>query len=228
VTYRWLCLAKGCRVVGHHRGDCVEFYDETCRGCLPREAAPGLNLCWPHRDHIVQDAKKAAEVWEELSYQLVPAGGAGEAVSGTRDRGLKLSEPAIKARADIESVLASWADLVVEERGFTAPKRDVQQLGQFIADNATWLAAHPSAADCVRELRELAWGRPWRVAYPDGVRTHQMSGGCPADGCEGSARAVFRRASSLLPSGEIVCDLKPEHRWASHEWLGLMKKETAC
>lgn len=216
-----LCNAGGCRLAGQH----LRCVDPDCRGCLPRYAADGLRLCWFHRDQIGLDAVRAAENWVELEAQLDgSSSGSGPVVSGTRERGLKVNEAVVRARADIEVKLASWSALICDERGWKRPKREPHKLAAFIATSATWLAAHDLAPMAVEELREVAWGLPQRLAYPDGSRVHVISTGCPADGCDGQARAYLRAPGSLLPAGEIRCDVEKSHRWASHEWLGLVKR----
>lgn len=220
-----LCEVETCAVYRQHRAGEPD-HDDGCRGCLPRPAGDGLRICWPHRDSVAQDAIQAAETWVELEGMLAAGGGngLGEAVAGTRDRELKVNPAAIKARADIEAKLASWSGLIASERGWTPPERDIPRLGEFVAASATWIAGHPLAAQAVAELRSVAWGQARRIAYPDGSKVHTMSTGCPIAECPGSARAYLRRPDSLLPAGEIRCDVEESHRWRSSEWLGLVKR----
>jgi hypothetical protein len=176
-------------------------------------------LCWPHRDHIERDAHQAAEVYDELALQLAPTGPGGEVTSGTRDHGLKLNPAAVEARSTIAHTFAAWTRLVAAERGFDVPAADARSMAEFVAASATWLAAHELAADCVAELRELAHGAPWRVAYPSGART-VLVGECLRGDCVGELRAVLRSPGSLLPT-EITCNADETHRWPVSKWLDL-------
>jgi len=166
-------------------------------------------LCWPHTEWLERDARQAAELYDELA--LVLTGGSGHTgrVSGSPDR-TRLPNPA---------AIASWCRLVAEERGVELPEDTVADMGAYIARHAHWLAAHPAAGEAADELRELAHGRPWRVCYPDGTRAVDV-GPCPHDGCDGTIRALLRRADSLLPSA-IVCDADEQHEWPASQWMSL-------
>src|SRR5690606_12537238 len=130
--------------------------------------------------------------------------GAAERTSGSPDPTRLPNPAAMEARGTIRAVLAAWCRLIAEERGVELPEDTVAAMGAYIARHAHWLAAHPAAGEASDELRELAHGRPWRVAYPDGTRRVEV-GPCLYDGCEGTIRAVLRASDSLLPS-RIVCD----------------------
>lgn len=222
-----LCVARRCRTRGFHHSDCAG--SSECLGCEPRLAADGLDLCWPHRDSIAKNARAAAEIFDELALQLAPGGSAvGEQVTAKSvDKGLKLNTAAVDAREEVIDVLTSWSLLVADERGFSRPIPHVDQMATFIADSATWLAAHSAAADCVDELQELAWGRPRSIAYPSGTRSIKL-GSCPR--CEGELVAVMRRPDSLLPS-EVVCTGEDVHRWrgaGDFARLGELVEGVAC
>lgn len=213
------CIASGCRSFGAHFPNCG---DVECVGCQPRSAADGLRLCWPHRDRIEQDAKRAALVYDELEYVLVPPGQAQVLTSGTREIGLRLNPRAIASRTGIVAVLAAWSKLIAEERGIVPPAGEVSAMSAFVAAHATWLSAYPAADDCVDELRELAHGEPWRVAHPSGTRVEVFSD-CPGlagEGCPGMLRTIIRHRDAKRAS-EIVCDVDALHRWPVQEWVNL-------
>lgn len=212
-----LCDVTTCRVFGQHRPDCR---DPDCEGCSPRLAADGLVICWPHRDHIEHDARRAAEVYVELETVLGPSPASGAIQLGGQnvETGLRLNPAALASRTAILAVLAAWSSLIVAERGHRAPESRVEALAEFVAVNATWLAAYPAAGDCVDELRELAHGDPWRVAHPSGARVTVISP-CPMWRCDGILKAIIRR-SGRRPS-EIVCSVEPAHRWFAHQWFDL-------
>jgi hypothetical protein len=210
-----LCAATGCRSIGYHLDGC--HAEPECLGCVPRLAGDGLNLCWPHRDQIGKCATRVAEVYDELLLQLAPTGVGGEYTSGTKDPGINLNPRVVACRDRIATVLAAWAKLVVDERGFAPPGEDIRSVAAFIVDSATWLAAHPLAGECADELRDLAYGEPWRVAYPSGTRVVALSP-CTVDSCGGEMRAIIRQPASLVPS-EIACNADTAHRWPVDQWL---------
>ncbi|HEX5995977.1 MAG TPA: hypothetical protein VFY84_12615 [Jiangellales bacterium] len=231
MSTRPLCIAPRCRSIGYHLGDCAS---EQCRGCQPRLAADGLRLCVVHTRAIGDDAYRAAEVHAELALVLAASDRPGERTSGTRERGLAVNERAVWARATIRHVLVSWCRLIAEERGITPPADDITSLAGYLAKHADWLSASDYADEVSDELRDLAHGEPWRVAYPTGARVFEV-GPCPetVDGapCPGVVRAVLRRTDSLLPS-ELVCDHRPDpepedwtpHRYLADQWLTLGRK----
>lgn len=211
-----LCAAPHCRVRGQHTTDCP---GGDCRGCLPRPAADGLALCWPHTEWLARDARQAAWLYGELEHVLIGAPAVGGRVSGSPDRTRLPNMAAVEARTLIRHTLVSWCRLIAEERGIDLPRDEVAAMGDYIARHAHWLAAHPAAGEAADELRELAHGRPWRVAYPDSTRRVEV-GPCPHDGCGGTIRAVLRASDSLLPS-RIVCDANADHVWPASEWITL-------
>lgn len=216
-TLTALCAARRCRMTGFHTYGCS---GADCLGCSPRLAADGLDLCWSHREAIARHALIAAELHEELALRLTPGSSTltEQVAATTVDKGLKIDPSVVEARELIAGILAAWSSLIAEQRGFRPPSLDVRSMAAFIADSASWLAAHPSAADVVDELHELAWGRPRAIAYPSGTRTIKL-GDCPL--CSGSVRAVMRRPDSLLPS-EVACDVEEGHRWRGpSEWAAL-------
>jgi hypothetical protein len=204
-----LCEGRRCRSRGTHASGCAG--EPECLGCEPRLAADGLRLCWSHREAIARHALLAVEIYEELTLQLAASSSpAGDYVtSTTMDKGIKLNSAAVEARDRIMSVLSAWSSMIAEQRGFRWPTIEARPMAAFVADSASWLAAHPAAADCLDELHELAWGWPRAIAYPSGNRTIKL-GACPH--CEGSVAAVLRRPDSLVPS-EVRCDLDEAHRW---------------
>jgi hypothetical protein len=212
------CEVVRCRLFEQHRPECR---DVECSGCLPRPAADGLAVCWPHRDHIEQDARRVPEIYRELEMVLGQSVVSGAIKLGGQrvETGLRLNPRAIASRTSIIAVLSSWSSLIVKERGHSSPGTDVDAMAEFIAVNATWLAAYRDlAGDCVDELHGLVHGEPWRVAHPSDTRITEISP-CPMWSCDGMLRAIMRR-SGRRPS-EIVCSTESGHRWLAHEWFNL-------
>lgn len=211
-----LCANPRCRSLGRHHPDC----EGECRGCLPRLAADGRNLCEVCTRRLAEDARTAGELHEVLAERLAEHGQGGPSVSGTKNHGLQMNEAAAQCRMDIRAVLVSWAKLIFEERGISSPPDVVPAVSAFVATHAVWLSAHPAASDAADEMGELAHGRPWRTAYPSGARSYPV-GVCPHG--DGTIHATVRDTDSLLPS-VLTCDVDPEHAWTADTWRALGRK----
>lgn len=148
-----LCAAPHCRVRGQHTTDCP---GGDCRGCLPRPAADGLALCWPHTEWLERDARQAAWLYGELEHVLIGAPAFGGRVSGSPDRTRLPNMAAVEARTLIRHTLVSWCRLIAEERGIDLPRDEVAAMGDYIARHAHWLAAHPAAGEAAADLREAS------------------------------------------------------------------------
>lgn len=233
-----LCPANRCRQRGQHKTDCPGCNCPTatngqhrpghteCEGCLPRQAAPGLQLCWWHTDKISHDALTLAELHDDLTLALVHTGTAALNPNGNShtdrgaETGININTAAVNVRHDIHNLLASWTKLIVEERGYHTPDTDNMTLARYIADNNTWLAARDYAGEVADELAALR-GRAWRLLQPNSRHSFTI-GACPYGDCGGTVIASMRPADTLLPPS-VRCDTDPEHRWASHEWHHLRK-----
>jgi len=205
-----LC-ARDCTIRNRHAPTCP---GDECRGCQPRQAAPGLNLCDLHTTLIATHAARCGELYEEIATTMTGTTGQAEPTSGTK-AGTSINEKAMDMRIELRSVLASWCRLVAEERGITLPPDRVDAMGAWLATHHEWLAAHPLAGECSTELDDLS-RRAGRVAHPSGTRAFDV-GPCPAQGCKGTMRAVLRPRDPLLPS-ELVCDTTPDHTWTADRW----------
>ena len=224
MTTRHLCAAPRCAIRGQHAPDCG---DEGCRGCAPRAAADGLNLCDRCAERAGHDLAALPELYADLVLVLATSGRPGERVSGGTSATLTLNEGAAVARSAIESKLALWSITVAEKRGVHPPpiRREedlVPVLAPWLRLHLEWLAAYSGAGDFADEMSDLVHdGR--RFAYPNGARTFVV-GPCPreVDGqpCPGEIRAILRRTDALLPS-ELACSERADHRWDSTQWVRL-------
>lgn len=225
-----LCAAEHCRARGRHHPDCVV----ECRGCLPRQAADGVYLCQVHRDNIGEDALLAAVRWQDLGIVLTGSSAPGDVISGSSDPSLKINLRAVELRATVRHTLAAITKLISEDRGFALPEDTVPAMARFVARNRDWLAAHEAAGDHSAELRELAHGESYRVAYPSGGRKFQLRDPSGAtvrcieqvdDGeeCPGTLWTILRRTDSMLPS-ELVCEHDEEHRVSAADWLRMGRR----
>jgi len=208
-----LCSNPWCKALGRHAPDC----QGECRGCLPRIAADGRNLCEICTRRLAEDAHTAGALHRALELVLAATGRPGLNVSGTRDPGLKLNHTAKECRTEIRHTLVSWCLLISEERGWTPPENTVTAMAAYVRTSAVWLSAHPAANDAADEFHELSHGKPWRTAYPSGVRRYPV-GGCPS--CAGTILATIRDTDHLLPS-VLSCDLDESHVWTADTWRSL-------
>lgn len=192
----------------------------------PRPAAAGLRLCWQCRDQLARDIDRLPHICRDLLAALASTGGNGPAVSGTPEPGLPLNVRAAAARAEILPVLAAWAGLIAEQRGFTPPPRDPEALAWFLGQrrNVDWLAAYPAAGDAVDEIAE-ARRIAARAAYTQPARRVEV-GNCPENDCPGVVFAIVRDPAAVLPSA-AECDHDPDHAWPIHEWPRLRRRMRA-
>lgn len=232
-----LCASPRCRIPGRHTDACAT--ETTCRGCAPARAADGLQLCPRCTSGIGRDAQRAAALDPDLALALI-----GQAEPGSRGDhgGISLADAAVEARTLIRAVLSSWCRLIAEERGIRLPgvwtydrlptgvhgplrpvwrvNDSLPGMAAYIATHATWLAAHPAAAEAADEMANLA-SRAFGAAYPSGTRIIPI-GACPAVDhdqmpCVGQIRALLRQEASMLPSA-VACDTDDTHEWTADQW----------
>ena len=188
-----------------------------CPGCTPRQAANRSRLCELDLRRLGEDIAVLPELHAALAQTLAYGQGGGEK-SSNKPGSRVPNTAAMEQRVVIRHRLASWAQLVIEERDWNAtPADNPTAIANFLAIHVDWLANHEAAGDCADEFAETA-GKARRVAYPNGTRTYEVAP-CPMD-CEGVIKAVLRRVDSLLPS-ELVCDTDEQHRWNSTQWVRL-------
>jgi len=211
-----LCEIDVCTRWGYHASTCAG----NCRGCSPREVAPGMRICWPHRDQIEQDAKASAEVYHELTIAMMGgSGGLTERVSGSSSPRLPFSPKASELRTEISHVLTAWCSYLVEQRSINPPPDSIDARASFVARHASWLAASEVAASAWSEMHWLAHGEPRAVAFASAPLSRSVAP-CPVEECTGEARAHVRRPESLSP-GFVQCSEDAAHRWEPHEWVGI-------
>jgi hypothetical protein len=208
----------------------------------PRRAIDGGYLCSGHLAGLTRDITTAPELYDALAQQLATVGSGGEPVSGSRDPGMALNEAAADARATLRAVLASWARVVVEDRGINPPGRSAPEalplgfigpprlewvaddsplvVARWLATHVDWLACQPFADEVCAEIRD-ATSRAWSIAYPSGRRRYEV-GPCPLE-CDGTLWASLARVDDLLPS-RLRCSADPEHEWGADQWLTLGRR----
>jgi hypothetical protein len=244
------CLSPRCGEPGEHYDDC----DGTrCRGCVPRQTAPGKTLCRECTRQLGRDIPAVAALDRELLERLTGTSAGGEGGKTSNPPGSRQPDDRpLWARAEIRNALASWTRIVCEERnvatparltvrerplGFTGPMPVIRVpddstigLAAFLVRHLDWLAGHNAADELADTFAELAHGRARRIAYPSGARVVEIAP-CPclvgADRCEGVIKAIVRPTDALLPT-ELVCDVDDTHRWSSTQWTRLRRQLRAA
>ena len=224
----------------------------------PRYAADGLNLCPICTNMLGEDALIAAVRYRQLGLVLTGTGQAGEeqVKRSKPDANLTINLRAAALRRDIETVIGRLALLISDRRGFAWPvdRRVAERppgfigpmpllavptvrlpaLCRFVARSRDWLAAHDRADIHAAQLRELAVGQAFRVAFPGGVRRFVLPGmggnqylHCPEDvedgPCPGVLWTILRRDGDYLPS-HITCNHDETHTWPIREWMRLGRR----
>ncbi|WP_435233345.1 hypothetical protein [Micromonospora aurantiaca (nom. illeg.)] len=174
--HQHLCVAAHCYTPRQHGPACP---GGDCRGCLPRLAADGLRLCSVDVRRLVEDARTAAVLHEDLALTLIRRGRGGEKVAGSSSGAPVPDDEVREARSAIRSELVRLARLIHEERGHALPADDIVSIAAYVARNDRWLAAHEAADEHAKDLRDLASdARPWRLAYRSGSDRLYI-GDCP-------------------------------------------------
>ncbi|MFE0804691.1 hypothetical protein [Streptomyces sp. NPDC058812] len=208
----------------------------TCvgAGCVRGEAAgrprrpavAGSRLCPPCHRHLLLELMRLPGLYEECGLRLGgESGPCREKTSGGPLPGMPFNSRAADARTSILGVLASWASMVVEERGLAGPRRSVAPLAQFLARHGDWLAAHSAAGEVSGEVARLV--RKARGVIDPVPSRHVVIGGCVEPGCPGALTAVVRPRRPQVPA-EITCDADDSHSWFGHEWLQLSRRVGAA
>ncbi|ATO14674.1 hypothetical protein CO540_13245 [Micromonospora sp. WMMA2032] len=174
--HQHLCVAEHCYTPRQHGPACP---GGDCRGCLPRLAADGLRLCAVDVRRLAEDARTAAILHEDLALTLIRRGRGGERVAGSSSGAPVPDDEVMEARTAIRATLVGLARLIAGERGHALPADDIAAIGEFVARNDRWLAAHEAADEHARDLRDIASDpRTRRLAYPAGSDRLYI-GDCP-------------------------------------------------
>lgn len=187
----------------------------------PRRALDGLYLCQGCVTQLTGNLGQLPGLYNELAELLAVGGQAGQRVSGSPGRPLPINLGVAEHRGHIQAVLASWARVVVDERGITVPDSDeVAVTAPWLARHVMWLAASQGFADdVVLEIRMLAI-RARGLRDPDPSRNIAI-GPCVVEvenePCVGQLWATVRVDGDERPS-VIFCDTC-EFEKAPEEWM---------
>ncbi|MEV7267078.1 hypothetical protein AB0N38_26300 [Micromonospora aurantiaca] len=176
--HQHLCVAEHCYTPRQHGPACP---GGDCRGCLPRLAADGLRLCSVDVRRLVEDARTAAVLHEDLALTLIRRGRGGEKVAGSSSGAPVPDDEVMEARSAIRATLVALCRVILNERGIGWPADEVTAMSAYVEQHHVWLAAHPAADEHARDLRDIASDpRTRRLAYPAGS-DRMYIGDCPLE-----------------------------------------------
>lgn len=206
---KMLCEASCCRE------------NHNNRRLRPRQVVLGLRLCAVCRDRLAHDLAGLPELYDASEAALThPRHRAVERIRGGRPDGICLNDAVVKARSDMLRILASWAGMVVDERGVTGPdQREIRHLAVFLTSHVDWLAAQTTAAALADEIAGLA--KSARESINPNTMTRMELGPCAQSGCGQTVHAVVRAEDELLPT-QVSC--QAGHVWPPHQWLLLGRR----
>jgi hypothetical protein len=183
-------------------------------------AEPGQHLCRQCQDRLADEIRALPQFYEACESVL-----AQKVLTGIRERttggplpGLTLNMKAVEARDAIVVVLSSWSDLVVQERGLTAPGTGVGVLARLLVTHMSWLASHPAAGDLSTEIAQTA--RAARRACDPKPAKRITVGACVVRGCDGKLSATVHSGHAV----QVQCSSNSEHAWDTHEWTRLRRE----
>lgn len=188
---------------GHIGRDCATLCGRVCQMCVERLREELLTLLGLYRESDHALTPRPARMRER--------------VSGSRSVGMVLDERTVEMRTETADVLASWARLVVEERGAKGLQGcDVGSLVSFLRDEVDWIAGHPAAVSFDEEVRQLLQ-RLGALFGPAPVRGFPL-GACVELECTGTILAMVDGAGgSAATPDHVSCDAG--HTLPPHQWL---------
>jgi hypothetical protein len=180
----------------------------------------GLRLCPSCRSLLADRLASLPRLYQACEQALeIRRQNTVRVIRGRRPTGICLDDLTVAVRGDTIRVLASWCEMIVDERGVTGPgSLDVRALTSFLQAHVDWLATHAVAADFAAEIAGLV-ADARRVLDPAQVRTIEL-GPCARDGCARMVRASIGTVNQG-PVAQVRCDAG--HTWPPRQWLDLRR-----
>lgn len=174
----------------------------------------GSRACVACVARLRKDIARLPHLYQDCEEMLVKRPQPGqERVRGSRSSGISLDGRVVAVRADIMTVMASWAGFVAEHRpSAQRPEREVTALARFMLVHLDWLSQQPCMPEAVTEFRRLSRAAEEALSHPSGGRA---LGACERPGCTGT---VYAHSDTSTPA-HVSCDRG--HRWPPSEWLRL-------
>jgi hypothetical protein len=181
----------------------------------PRRAWTGY-LCRGHSEglwRVLSELADFAGQADEASYDETVSIGTGQPTTGTKEQPLPVNEGRVDHVIAVRGVLASWSQLVAEERGVAVPTSPEPRVTSgFLRLHLDWACGQTWIDEMAGEVFELGQ-RAFSLLNPSGVRRIDV-GPCRElvegeDGkltvCGGQITALVRKSDDLLPSS-IRCN----------------------
>jgi len=184
----------------------------TCGRPLTRaKISRGQRLCTPCGKLVTKRLDSLPQLYQACE-QLLEARRVCsiKVVRGRSATGIVLDDATVEVRSDVEHRLASWCEMIVQERDVARPgSRDVPKLTLYLQAHLDWLMTHVAVGDFAEEISTLVT-KAEKVLNPVSHRTIDL-GPCMSDGC---GRELHVTISDASQGGEarVICD-------AGHTWL---------
>lgn len=181
----------------------------------PRPVWVGF-LCRGHVDGLyrtLSELSTFAGQADRASYAETVSVNLSAPTTGTREKPLPVNLLRLEHVIQVRGVLASWAQMVAEERNVAVPDDpDPRVTSGFLRRHLDFCCQQAWADEMATEILELG-RRAWSLLNPSGIRRIEI-GRCheqdeDEDGllhqCAGTLSALVRKSDDLLPSS-IRCD----------------------
>lgn len=200
--------ARGCTTL-RHRTDCPDT--DTCPGCLPRQAAPGLQVCERCETRTLEDLDELVELYDGL---LEPsAGGMTQRVDGSPEPPEPLSSARRQTRERIRGTMVSWCMILHEDYRLTLPADDVTRMLRHVTNWTARLLGSEHADQLVYDVTSMA-GEARALLNPPRSRGVRVA--CVGTTEEGERCDNRVDVTVTDPDGIVRCRRCGE--WGTQEW----------
>lgn len=172
----------------------------TCELCSA-EVADLANVCPRCARKLRLDLHDAPSLDTELEVATAKLTRIGSGGGRSSEPRLPVNLDADTAGRQLKATLASWADMVADQRGIVPPLDGITPTSRWLLDHIEWLRHHTAGADAVTEIRDAI--RAARTVI-DRPRSKTYAGRC--DQCGTSLFAHENATQAVCP----VC-VGPDH-----------------
>lgn len=222
------CAVDECNYLDKHKADCREG---SCKGCLPKQAEPGKQLCAGHISSIAPNLHTIAKYWPQLQSRKDGTSGEQSEIHTAPGSKPPITAGLLDAIRLADNVTSYLTHIALDEWAGKPPSTmDSGQLAKWLAIyHARDIAAIQDdmlAAAVVNDLQHAA--RIIRYeADPTRIQHIKVPGRCikTIDGtrCPGLLEAVINNDDDLPLPSVIQCTHDPDHQYRAHQWSMLGK-----
>jgi hypothetical protein len=174
----------------------------------PRRAAPGLSVCGGHRTAIARDLIELPGMHERLAAAHAGRPGAKSEIRAGGHAGLNLDDRVATCRAEIRTMLSTWARAVAEDiasgRTVHLPEDTVPAMARYLlghrAATLDWILGQDWADDFAAGI-DAVHRDAFGLLHPRGIRRFEVG-----DCIEVTSCSVLTRAEERCP-GRMVATL---------------------